>query len=83
MYTRFRTLAIRYQDTCVARFETEGDTAMGSGDQEEAINPYSVALSQFHCSRSLSTRAEHGASTNGVVGGELLARMFIWYRDHR
>ncbi|KAF8554772.1 TPR-like protein [Imleria badia] len=30
---------------CVARFENAGDTALRSGDYEEAINQYSVALS--------------------------------------
>jgi hypothetical protein len=74
MYTRFEPSPsdIRIH---VWRGSTEGDTAMGSGDQEEAINPYSVVLSQFHCSRSPSTQAKHGTGTNGVVGGELLARI--------
>ncbi|KAG8214193.1 hypothetical protein J3R82DRAFT_10984 [Butyriboletus roseoflavus] len=30
---------------CIATFETEGDTASSSGNHEEAINQYSVALS--------------------------------------
>lgn len=62
----FKHSPSNFRIRCVAMFE--GDTAMRSGNHEEAINPYSVALSFDPCSRSLS-QAKQDTITNGIVGG--------------